>query len=100
MRIYTEELHEQQHKKAKKVDFNVGNLVKAKLHVPMGSSNKLSLKFTGPCKIVDKAGGNKYKIQNLITLEVTIRHEDDPKKVSMVVLLTTFLPNIENEKTD
>lgn len=37
-----------QHKIAKKVDFNVGNLVMVRLRTRVASSNKLSPKFTGP----------------------------------------------------
>ncbi len=34
-----------------------------KLHVPVANSNKLSPRFTGPYRVVDNAGGNKYRIQ-------------------------------------
>ncbi len=88
MKVYKEDLIKRQHKITKKVDFNVGNLVMVKLHTPVASSNTLSPKFTGPYKIVEKAGGNIYKIQNLNTLEATIRHADDLKKVNMEVDLT------------
>ena len=98
MKTYREELQTQQHNVAKKVTFNIGNLVMAKLHVPVASSNKLSPKFTGPHRIIDTAGGNKYRIQNLGTLEVTIRHADDLKKVNMEVDLTVFQPDIESEE--
>ena len=64
----------------------------------MASINKLSPKFTGPYRIADKAGGNKYKIQNLKTIEVTIRHADDLKKVNMEVDLTTPQPDVENKE--
>ncbi len=100
MKTYKEVLVKQQHKVSKKVDFNVGNLAMVKLHVPMASSNKLSPKFTGPHRIVDKVGGNKYKIQNVKTLEVTIRHADDLKKVNMEVNLTASQLDTENEETD
>ncbi len=55
----------------------------AKIHVPLAGGSKLSPKFTGPYKIIDIATGNKYKIQDLETREVSIRHEDDLKKTSM-----------------
>ncbi len=72
----------------------------AKLHVPVASSNKLSPRFTGPHRIVDKAGGNKYKIQNVKTQEVTIRHADNLKKVNMKADLTASGPDTENEEID
>ncbi len=72
----------------------------AKLHVPVASSNKLSPRFTGPHRIVDKASGNKYKIQNVKKLEVTIRHAGDLKKVNMVVNLTASQLDTENEETE
>ncbi len=72
------------------------------LHTLVASSNKLSPKFTGPYKIVEKPGGKKYKIQNLKTLEVTIRHADDLKKFNMEVDvdLAASQPESENEETD
>ncbi len=67
---------------------------------PVASSNKLSSKFTGSNRIVDKASGNKYKNQNLKTLEVNIRHLDSIKKVNMGVDLTASQPDTENEEID
>ncbi len=100
METYKEELKIKQHKLGKEVTLSIGQLVMAKLHVPVASSNKLSPKFTGPYNIVDKAGGNKFKIQNLKTLEVSIRHADDVKKVNMEVDLTASRQDIENEEID
>ncbi len=60
----------------------------AKIHVPLAGSSKLSPKFTGPYKIIDKATGNRYKIQDLETYEVSIRHADDLKKTCMKLNLT------------
>ncbi len=60
----------------------------AKILVPLAGSSKLSLKFTGPYKITDKATGNKYKFQDLETYEVSIRHADDLKITSMKLNLT------------
>ncbi len=60
----------------------------AKIHVPLEGSSKLSPKFTGPYKIINKATGNKYKIQDTETHEVSIRHADDLKKTSMKLNLT------------
>ncbi len=57
----------------------------AKHHVPVASSNKPSPRFTGPYRVVENAGGNEYKIHDLKSLEVTIRHADDLKKVNMKI---------------
>ncbi len=100
MQTYNGDLRKQQHKIYKKVDYHVGNLVTAKLHVPVASTNKFSTKFIGPYRIVDKTGGNKYKIQNLKTLDFTNRHADDPKKVSMEADLTASELGTKNEEID
>ncbi len=100
MKVYKENVIKRQHKIAKTVDFIVGNLFTVRLHTPVVSNNKLSPKFIGPYKIVEKAGGNKYKIQNLKTLEVTIKHAGDLKKVNMEVDLTASQPESENEEID
>ncbi len=84
MKTYREE-QKTQHKIAREIKIDVGHLVMAKLHVPVASSNKLSPRFTGPYRVVENAGGNKYKIQDLKSLEVTIRHADDLKKVNMKI---------------
>ncbi len=60
----------------------------AKIHIPLAGSSKLSPKSTGPYKIIDKATGNKYKIQPLETCEVSMRYADDLKKTSMKLNLT------------
>ncbi len=46
MKVYKEDLTKRQRKIARKVEFNVGDLVMARLHIPVVSSNKLSPKFT------------------------------------------------------
>ena len=83
MKSYSEEMKQQQHKIAKPVKIQVGNLVMAKIHVPIGTSNKLSPKFTGPYKVIESASGNKFKIQHLRTGEVQIRHIDEMKHINM-----------------
>ncbi len=85
MKTYREELKTQQHKIAREIKIDVGHLVMAKLHVPVAISKKLSPRFTGPYRVVENGGGNKYKIQDLKSLEVTIRHADDLKKVNMKI---------------
>lgn len=54
--------------------------------------------LTGWHQILDKAGGNKYKIQNLNIQEVTIKHADDLNKVRIEVERTTSQSHIENEE--
>ncbi len=95
MKIYKEDLIKRRHKIAKKVDFNVDNLVMVRLHTPVASSNKLSPNFTSPYKIVEKAGGNKYKIQNTRSYQ---RHADDLKKVNMEEDLTASQPEMRMRK--
>lgn len=85
MKTYSEEMKQQQHKTAKPVKINVGNLVMAKIHVPIGTSNKLSPKFTGPYKVIETAGGNKFKVQHIHSGEVQIRHLDELKHISMTL---------------
>ncbi len=65
---------------ARKVNIFPGDIVMAKLHVPIANSNKLSPRFTGPYKIIAVANGNKYKIQHLETGETSIRHVEDLKE--------------------
>jgi len=84
MKEYSLELQKQQHKIAHKVRFQSGDLVMAKLHVPVANSNKLSPRFTGPYKIIANTTGNKFKIQHIETGEVTIRHADDLKITRML----------------
>ncbi len=80
MKTCSESLKTKQHKKAKTLNVDIGGLVMAKIHVPLAGSSKLSPKFMGPYKIIDKATGNEYKIQDLEAYEVSIRHADDLKK--------------------
>ncbi len=46
----------------------------AKIHVPVGTSNKPSPQFTDPYKVIETAGGNKFKVQHLHTGEVQLKH--------------------------
>ncbi len=49
----------------------------AKLHTPLGNSNKLSPKFKGPYEIVAPVSGNKFKIWHLETGDISVRHADE-----------------------
>ena len=85
MKVYREELQKQQHKQSREVKIKIGDVVMAKLHVPVADSNKLSPRFTGPYKVIETAGGNKLRIQNIETGEVYIRHVDDLKQSNMQI---------------
>ncbi len=54
-----------------------------KLHTPLGNSNKLSPKFTGPFKIIAPDSGNKFKVQHLETSDISLRHADELKQTNM-----------------
>ncbi len=60
MKQYSQDLTKQQHKK-----IQPGDIVMAKLHTPLGNSNKLSPKFKGPYESVASDSGNKFKIRHL-----------------------------------
>ena len=83
MRDYSEELREQQHKNAREIIIKPGDIVMAKLQVPIARSNKFSPKFSGPQKVIEIASGNKFKIQHTQSGEVTIRHVDDLKRAHL-----------------
>ena len=56
MKEYYEELRKQQHKVAKPLKVDIGDLVIAKIHVPVAedSTNKLPTKVTGPIKLQEE----------------------------------------------
>ncbi len=56
-----------------------------KIHVPVGISNKLSPKFTGPFKVIETTGGNKFKVQHVHTVEVQVRYLDELKHINMAL---------------
>jgi len=59
MKTYSEELKKLQYKIVKQVTIKIGNLVMAKINVPVGNSNVFSPKLTCPHKVIEKAGENK-----------------------------------------
>ncbi len=65
MSDYASHMCDQQHKIAREVKVSPGDIVMAKLHVPIANSNKLSPRFMGPYKITEVASGNRFKIQHL-----------------------------------
>ena len=56
----------------------------AKLHVPLVGSSKLSKKFSGSHKVIAVDTGNKLKVHNMKTGEVTIGHYNDLKKAAII----------------
>ncbi len=76
-------MSDQQHKVTRKINIFPGDIVMAKLHVPIANSNKLSPKFTGPYKIIEVATENEFYIQNLETGEISIRYVNYLKKAYM-----------------
>ena len=63
MGTYASQMRKQQHKTAREVNLQIGDIV-AKLHVPLVGSSKLSKKFLGPHKVIAVYTGNKFKVQN------------------------------------
>ncbi len=55
----------------------------AKLHTPLGNSNKLSPKFKGPYEVISPDSGNKFKIRNIETDDISVRHADELKQTKM-----------------
>ena len=82
MKEYSEELRKQQHKVAKPLKVDIGDLVIAKIHVPVADSNKLHQSYR-PYKIIGRGSGTRLKIQDLETYEVSIRHAEELKKTIM-----------------
>ena len=97
MKEYSGQVRKQQHKLAKNSNVEIGDIVMAKIHVPIANSNKLSPRFTGPFKIIEVASGNKYKVQDINTGETSIRHVDDLKKVNMTDTEATIPANNEEQ---
>lgn len=96
MKKYSEQMQEQQHKKAQQITLKEGDIVMAKLHVPVANSNKLSPKYTGPYKVLSAASGNKFQLKHLHDGEVVIRHFNDLKMASGLNS-NTNLTNKDNE---
>ncbi len=80
MKQYSQDLTKQQHKRARDVKIQEGDIVMAKLHTPLGNSNKLSPKFKGPYEVMAPDSGNKFKIRNIETGDVSVRHAYELKQ--------------------
>ncbi len=57
-----------------------------KLHTPIGNSNKLSPKFKDPYKVIAQDSGNKFKVQELASGDISVRHVDELKLKHMTAL--------------
>ena len=56
-----------QHKKAKEKEFQVDDLVYVQRYVLGGANYKLSAKFEGPYKVIQKLSKRKYLVKHLLT---------------------------------
>ncbi len=74
MKTYSEEVKQQQYKHIKTITLKIGHLVIVRIHVTLGNSNKLSLKYTGPYRIIELLCGNKFRI-HVRTGETQIRRD-------------------------
>ncbi len=83
MKQYSQDVTKQQHKRARNIKIQPGDIVMLKLHTPLGNSNKLSPKFKGPYKVEEPDSGNKFKIQHLETSDISVRHADELKQTNM-----------------
>ncbi len=79
MKQYSQDLTRQQHKRARDIKIQEGDIVMAKLHTPLGNSNKLSPKFKCPYEVIAPDSGNKFKIRNIETGDISVRHADELK---------------------
>ncbi len=55
----------------------------AKLHTPLGNSNKLSPKFKGPYEVIAPDSGTKFKVRNIETGDISVRHANELKQTKM-----------------
>ncbi len=83
MKTYSQELTKQHHKRAKEIKIQIGDIVMVKLHTPISNSNKLSPKFKGPYKALAQDSGNKFKVQDSVSGDISIRHVDKLKLTHM-----------------
>ncbi len=83
MKQYSQDLTKQHHKRARDLKIQEGDIIMAKLHTPLGTSNKLSPKFTGQYEVAAPDSGNKFKIRCLETGDISVRHADEHKQTKM-----------------
>ncbi len=83
MKQYSQDLTKQQHKRARDIKIQPGDIVMVKLHMPLGNSNKFSPKFKDPYKVVATDSGNKFKIRHLETGDISVSHADELKRANM-----------------
>ena len=85
MKKCSQEIKQQQHKTTKPININIEHFVMAKNPFPVRNNTKLSPRFTGPYKIIETTGGNKFQIQRVHTDEVHVRQLDDLKRTIMAL---------------
>ncbi len=83
MKQYSQDLTKKQHKRARDIKIEPGDIIMVKLHTPLGNSNKVSPKFNAPYKVVATDSGNKFKIRQLETGDISVSHADELKKTTM-----------------
>ncbi len=70
----------------------------AKLHTPLGNSNKLSPRFMGPYEVIAPDSGNKFKVRNIETGDISVRHADELTRTKMNELdENTLIYNTETQ---
>ncbi len=80
MKQCSQDLTKQQHKRARDIKIQEGDIVMAKLNTPLGNSNKLSPKFKGQYEVIAPNSGNKFKIRNIETGDISVCHADELKQ--------------------
>ncbi len=83
MKQYSQDLTKQQHKRARDIKIQEGDILMAKLHTILGNSNKLPPKFTGPYDIVAPNNGSKFKIRCFKTGDVSVSLADELKQTKI-----------------
>ena len=83
LKKYSEHMRDQQHKRAKTTNIDVNDNVMVRLHTPIAESNKLSPKFSGPYRVIEVAGGNKYRLRHIESGDTCVKHVDDLKRTSI-----------------
>ncbi len=99
MRQYSQGLTKQQHKRARYIKIQ-GDIIMAKLHTPLGNSNKLSPKFKGPYEIIAPDSGNKFKIRNIETGDISVRHANELKQTKMNEFEDNTLLETQTDKAE
>ena len=86
----TEKMLEQQHKRARNLNIDVGSLVYVLVHDIQTSFKKLSEKFEGPYRVIAPETGNKWRIKSLTSGSEKVVHVDHLKTVKDSNLVRPF----------